>query len=296
VISVLHFSDVHVQDAVLAMPLRELVGKRLVGAANLLTRRGALFRNAVEKLAKLATLRDERAIDLALCTGDYTALGSEGEYRAARSAVSGFMRAPAGFVTVPGNHDLYLADTLGDQRFERHFGDLMRSDVPELRVDGLYPFVRLFGDELAVIGVNSAKPNPNPFSSRGSIPKRQLDALEQALAGLSARVCIVMTHYAPLRRDGTFDTPRHGLAEAVELMAICARPRVMLVHGHIHDRYHHQATQGRPWMFGAGSATHLGREAFWVYEVDQGAVRAIAGTYQDGQYQLLVDQALDIHW
>lgn len=295
-ISVLHFSDVHVHEDVLAMPLRELVGKRLVGAANLLARRGGLFRDAVEKLDKLATLREQRAIDLALCTGDYTALGSEGEYRAARSAVAGFTRAPAGFVTVPGNHDLYLADTIRETRFERHFGDLMHSDAPEFRVDGLYPFVRLFGDDLAVIGVNSARPNPNPFSSRGSIPKVQLDALAKALAAFSARICIVMTHYAPLRRDGSFDTPRHGLAEATELMAICARPRVLLVHGHIHHRYHHAASSERPWIFGAGSATHQGREGFWVYEIEAEQVRAIPGAYRNGHYELLPSQLVNVQW
>jgi hypothetical protein len=113
---------------------------------------------------------------------------------------------------------------------------------------------------------------------------------------MSDRVCIVMTHYAPLRRDGSFDTLRHGLVEATELMAICARPQVLLVHGHVHHRYHHASSSVRPWMFGAGSATQRGREGFWLYEIERASVRAIPGAYRDGQYELLSSQAVDVRW
>src|ERR1041385_5879231 len=51
---VLHFSDVHVGVPLSALPLRDMLGKRLLGAANLVLRRQRLFRDAREKLGALA--------------------------------------------------------------------------------------------------------------------------------------------------------------------------------------------------------------------------------------------------
>ena len=106
-IRVLHFSDVHVDVPFRDMPAREFLGKRLIGGANLLLRRKRLFRDARAKLAALARFADEQAVDLAICTGDYTALGTGPELAAARAAIEPLTRRPRGFVTVPGNHDLY---------------------------------------------------------------------------------------------------------------------------------------------------------------------------------------------
>ncbi len=293
---VLHFSDVHVQEAFGAMPVAELMGKRLLAAGNLLLTRGRLFQDVPMKLEALSRFaRDERA-DLVICTGDYTALGSEAEYVAARKAMEPFLRAPLGFCTVPGNHDLYLADTLRDRRFERHFGALLTSDLPELAVDGAFPTVRLIGDRLAVIGLNSAKPNPNPFSSAGQIPEAQLAALEGALAhpALAGRWIFVITHYGILRPDGTPDSAHHGLANARELLRICTRARVALLHGHIHHRFAHAPTDEHPWLFCAGSATHRGREGLWIYEFQGERARAIPGRWDRERYILEHAQAVEL--
>jgi 3',5'-cyclic AMP phosphodiesterase CpdA len=285
---VLHFSDVHVQEAVSAMPVAELLGKRLLAAGNLWLTRGRLFREVPAKLQALAAFAHAERADLVVCTGDYTALGSEAEYEVARSAMEPFIRAPLGFCTVPGNHDLYLADTLREQRFERHFGELLGSDLPEFAVDGAYPFVRLIGDQLAVVGVNSAKPNPSPFSSAGHIPVAQLEALDAVLAHplLADRWIFVMTHYGILRADGKADSAHHGLTNAHDLLRICTRPRVALLHGHIHHCFAHAPTSDHPWLFCAGSATHRGREGLWVFEFEGARLRAIPGHWDRDRYKL----------
>ena len=94
-----------------------------------------------------------------LGTGDYTSLGTEPELVYARQTIEGLTKAPLGFLTVPGNHDLYLNEE--DQSgFDKYFGDVLGTDLPELSVDGVWPQVRLVGDSLAVVGINSARPNP----------------------------------------------------------------------------------------------------------------------------------------
>jgi 3',5'-cyclic AMP phosphodiesterase CpdA len=297
VLRVLHFSDVHVQLPVLSAPVQELLGKRLLAGLNLWLARGALFAEVPAKLDKLAEFAAKQSIAIAMCSGDFTAMGTPGEHREARRQLEQLAAAAQlGLCVVPGNHDLYLPDTLRDARFETNFGELMRSDLPEHAVDGPFPFVRLVGAQLAVIGVNSARPNPNPFSSAGFVPRPQLAALARLLDDprVAGRRLLVMTHYGILRPDGSADARRHGLENAQELLAVCARPGLMLVHGHIHHRYCHPAAPGRPWLFCAGSATHRGREGFWLYEFEGERARAIPGTFRAGQYALLQDQAVAI--
>jgi 3',5'-cyclic AMP phosphodiesterase CpdA len=296
VIRVLHFSDVHVQESVLAVPPSEMLGKRALAVANLWLTRGRLFRESVPKLEALGRFAASEHVDFSICTGDYTAIGSEVEYKSARAAIEGLVHAPLGFCTVPGNHDLYLADTLRDSRFERHFGEFTASEWPEYVVDGPYPYVRLVSSTLAIVGLNSSKPNPNPFSSSGRIPKLQLESLARVLDDprLSGRRVIVMTHYGILRRDGQPDSEHHGLENAEELVRVCARPRVMIAHGHIHGRYFHQPIAGRPWIFCAGSATQREREGIWLYELDGDRLFAVPGGYFGGEYVLSRSEAVEI--
>lgn len=295
-IRVLHFSDVHVQEDVLRMPTLELLGKRTLALGNLWLTRGRLFKESVPKLHALTRFAHSEQIDFAICTGDYTALGTELEYVAARAAIDGLTRRPLGFCTVPGNHDLYLRDAIRHTRFERFFGAYTVSDWPEYAVDGPYPFVRLVGDSLAVVGINSAKPNPSPFTSAGFVPPLQLEALGRVLDDprLVGRRVMVITHYGILRRDGKPDSEHHGLHNAAALVAQCARPQVMLAHGHIHGRYAHPPIAGRPWIFCAGSTTQRDREGLWVYEFEGERMLAVPGVYYGDSYQLMRSEALEI--
>jgi 3',5'-cyclic AMP phosphodiesterase CpdA len=287
-IRVLHLSDVHVDLPLWRMPAREFFGKRLLGAGNLILRRGRHFAQARAKLEALGRFAEREGVDVVVCTGDYTALGTESELIAARAAIDPLTHRPRGFVTVPGNHDLYMPDTVADARFDRVFGDLLGSDWPEHAVDGLWPTVRLYDDTLAIVCVNSARPNPQPWRSSGRIPDRQLRALEAVLADerMRGRTVLIATHYAPRLRDGSRDRWNHGLENADELLAACARaPRAAVIHGHIHSRYHVSPQPGLH-QFGAGSATHAGREGVWLFEIESGRARAVPGGYAGGDYQL----------
>lgn len=271
-----------------------MVNKRLVGAANLWLRRRRRFVRAREKIAALVAFAREQRVDVVVCTGDYTALGTEPELRAARAAVAPLTRPPFAFVTLPGNHDVYLHDGLRDRRFERVFGDGMLNDWPERAVDAGWPAVRLFGDALAVVSVNSTRPNPQPWRSSGRVPDVQLAALVRVLGDerLAARVVLVATHYAPRRQDGTPDRWRHGVENADALLHACAtHPRAALLHGHIHWRYH---LPGPPPTFGAGSATHEGHEGLWLFEVDGRAARALPGSWDQRTGGYVLDERASV--
>ena len=288
---VLHISDLHVDVPFAEVPWRDWLGKRLLAGMVFAMRRREHFRSVPEKLVALAEFADEHAVDLVLCTGDHTAFGTEPELARARRELAVLMERPAGFVHVPGNHDLYLRSALRESRFERHFGDTLHSDLPEYAADGPWPLVRLFGDDVAVVAVNSARPNPQPWRSSGRISARQLEALPRVLEDprVAGRFVFVMTHYGPCREGGRPDRRLHGLENAESFLEACRRvERGAILHGHLHTRYRVDLF-GLPPIFCAGSSTHEGREGLWLFELAGGEVTARPGRFTGRRYVLAGD-------
>lgn len=294
---ILHFSDIHVSIPWREVPWRKWFGKRALAVVNLLAGRARRFAAARAKVEALASFCREQHVDLVLFTGDYTALGLEREFAAARVAVRPLMRARGGFVSIPGNHDLYLPDTLRERSFERHFGDTLTSDLPEYGAAGGWPVVRLAGDTVAVIALNSARPNPAPWRSSGRLPAEQLAALERLLADprVASRFTLILNHYPPRLADGRRDRRLHRMENDDELLAACAGlSRGALLCGHVHRRYALRAPGGAPWIFCSGSATMAAREGLWVFDVGDGAVRAIPGRWDATRYVLEPTAAFEV--
>jgi len=271
------------------MPWRSFLGKRLFGAANLRLRRSKLFIRAPKKLAALAKLVSSEGIDLVVFTGDSTALGTEPEYRAARAAMEPLTKARLGMVALPGNHDLYLPDSVAERNYERYFGDLVRNDLPEVTIDGRWPMVRLVDESVALIAVNSARPNPTIWLSTGRIPDAQLEVLPNLFEHeqLRNRYIFVLTHFGPRRQDGTPDTSLHGFDNGEDFVRACATlTHGAILHGHIHESYFLRVDGVAPPIFNAGSATYEGRESIWVFEVDGENRRAIPGRWYQDRYSL----------
>lgn len=285
---VLHLSDVHVTVPLAAMPWQQMLNKRFIGAANLVLRRGHHFAAAREKLLAMAQFSAEQAVDLVISTGDYTALGTDAELAAARAAIQCLTQRPCGFVTVPGNHDIYLPDVVRERRFERHFADFLQSDLPEHCVDGPWPLVKLY-DGVAVVAVNSARPNPAPWRSSGAIPDAQLTALAALCQDerIRSRFVFVITHYAPRRADANPDRKMHGLDNADAFLDACrGLPRAAILHGHIHARFQLALAGFAARLFGAGSATCEGRESFWMFDILGEQRRAVPGHFERDRYVL----------
>ena len=274
---VLHFSDIHV-DTPLRPSLRHVTNKRLIGMVNHWLRRRARFNGARAKLTALGRFAERSGVDLVIFSGDYTVLGTDVEFAAARAAIEPLMRAPAGFVNVPGNHDVYLQDNVRDRWFERRFEDTLASDLPETATDGPWPLVRLLGAHVAVVAVSSARPNPAPWRSSGRIPETQLAALGRLLGGpeLAGRFVFIVTHHAPRDRHGRPDRPHHGLINADAFLAACGgTERGAILCGHIHHTYTMRLPGVGPVLFNAGSATYAGREGCWLFEVRPGETGAL---------------------
>jgi hypothetical protein len=184
---------------------------------------------------------------------------------------------------------LYLSDTVEAGWWDEHFGKLMKNDLPEHVVDGVWPQVWFPADGLAIVGVNSARANPKPTTSSGRIRDQEIEALIRILddARLRDRFTIIATHYAPRLASGRRDRPAHGLENADALLraSACAAKGVIL-HGHIHWRYHVRVPETPVSMCCAGSTTHAGREGLWMLEVGNDRVTATPGSWDQSCYVL----------
>jgi 3',5'-cyclic AMP phosphodiesterase CpdA len=294
---ILHFSDVHLDPDLREVPAAKWLGKRAIGGLNLMLRRKRFFRDAGRKIAALAKFRREIDADLVVCTGDYTHFGLEFEMAAARAAVEPLMDAPLGFVCVPGNHDLYLADSVNEGIFERHFGETLRGDLDTGgKSAGPWPLVRLPDEHVAVVAVNSARPNPAPWRSSGVVGKTQLAALRALAADprLRERFVFVALHYAPRLWNGRPDSVRHGLVDGEAFLDECGRfPRAALLCGHVHRNYSVRLPDHGLTQFCGGSATMAGREGIWVFDVTGARVLATPGRWDGSRYALTPGSAVD---
>jgi 3',5'-cyclic AMP phosphodiesterase CpdA len=270
-----HCSDVHITEDYFALPLRRLGWRRWVALAEL-TVGGRAKRYARAPQALSAIVRDAQAhaVDHFILSGDLTAYALEGEFSGARAALGSLADDPRRCTVIPGNHDVFTPGSHRSGRFARHFGHLLESDLPEYRTEGAFPFVRLLGEEAAVVGLLSARVPITPGLSYGYIGPAQLQGLAALLkdARLDGRAVLVVVHHAPLTQRGRADRWSHGLRDAQALLDLLPGPRYAVLHGHIHQRYHHPATESRPHIFGAGSSTAAGHEGYWVIEVAGGRI------------------------
>ena len=295
VTKVLHVSDVHLENGFAGVPVGAFLNKRIVGYANLAFRRRRAFADAEKKIEALAAFAEQEDVDLIICTGDITALGTEPELAYARKVIEPLTHRPLGFFTVPGNHDIYLRDTVEGGWWEQHFGDLLRTELPEYAVDGVWPQVWFPAEGLAIVGVNSARANPKPTHSSGRIRDEEIEALIRILddARLRDRFVIIATHYAPRRASGRPDRPAHGLENADDLLrASACAARGVILHGHIHWRYHVRVPESPLSLCCAGSTTHAEREGLWMIEVGDVDVVATPGTWDQSRYVLEPDQSI----
>ncbi len=274
---VLHFSDIHVGALVRHMHWKRWFSKRGIGAINLLRGRAKYFDEVEEKMAAMARFKESQQIDLVINTGDYTALGLEHELILARELVDPLMHPPQQYVTVPGNHDIYVHEGNSHYRFSEQFCSVLQNDLPEYCAGGHYPLVRLVGDDVAVIALNSSKPNPWPWRSDGHIPTRQLASFEKLLEDerIRGRFLFVITHYAPRLANGEPDRKLHGLHNADDFLKACSPiENGAILFGHIHRTYRVDVPETNIPLYCAGSATMEGFEGAWVYELFEGELTA----------------------
>jgi len=274
------------------VPLSDWASKRLAGGANLLRGRGRRFSHVAEKTRAMVRLKDELQADFVVCTGDITSLATDAEFESARSILDPLLDTGR-FVVIPGNHDHYTRRVVLQQRFARRFQSGLESDLPDLCTEGRWPIVRLPADDVAVVAVNSARPNLSPFKSSGRVPDAQIAGLRAALADprVAGRFVFLMTHYAPCRADGSSDTWEHGLENVDDLLNVAESiDRGAYLCGHIHTTFRQRIDGFAGEIFCAGSSTLTGHEGFWLFESGPSGWDARRGRWLEDAY--VVDPAV----
>ena len=271
----LHCSDVHMTELYSELPWLRLGWRRWLALLELsVGGRSKAYRRAPDTLASIARDMEKHGAEHFILSGDVTAYALEGEFWLAQNALGPLAEDKRRCTIIPGNHDVFTPGSHRKGRFARYFGPLLESDFPEHRREGSFPFVRLVGEEAAVVGLSSARVPFMPGMAHGSIGPAQLEGLAAIVKDerLAGRALLVVVHHAPLTEAGRADRYFHGLRDAEALFKLLPGPRYAVLHGHIHHRYHHPATAERPHVFGAGSSTQAGREGYWVIEVKGGQV------------------------
>jgi 3',5'-cyclic AMP phosphodiesterase CpdA len=232
------------------------------------------FAGVEQRIARLVDQVLALAPDRVIVTGDLTALGDEQELRVARTLLEPFIAAGL-LVVIPGNHDRYT--DARSSAFEVVFGDLLKSDLPELADERGYPFVKLVGDRHALVGLDSTRVQGWSHYVVGRLGLDQLRRLARVLehSTMAGRTVLLLAHHGPAGPSGAFDWNESGLIDAGELLRTIRHRPVVLLHGHSHHRYWHRARYGRPHLIAGGSSTE--RPGFWeVHVQDHHALEAVA--------------------
>jgi 3',5'-cyclic AMP phosphodiesterase CpdA len=246
-----HFSDVHALPPSVFRGTRpwHWVSKRFAGYVNLrLNRREKhpvrLFEAVVDDVNK-------SGVDHVVVTGDLVNLSLPSELQIARALLDRLALGPSGVTVVPGNHDVYTVDAYVGRHFERAMRPYLESDDPSR--EG-FPLVRRRGD-LVVVGISTARPSPVPFAD-GSVGRRQLRAVEEALADARGTFRVLALHHPPVTNRASF---LRGLRDRDALQKVLRRVGCELVlHGHEHRdlRTTVEGPSGPIPVIGVGSGTY----------------------------------------
>ncbi len=270
-----HVTDPHFQS-LRGVKLRDLLGKRLIGAVNLLVRRRRKHRMPLLE-AVGEDLRHRQFDHLAL-TGDLCNIALTSEWAAALRWIEALQLGPDRVTVIPGNHDAYVPKVFHEGTFEKMFAAYQTAD---LRVGGnTYPFVR-FRDDVAVICASTAVPTGD-IGAWGRLGEDQLARLESLLTApeVRRRCRVLLIHHPPqLNRAGE----DQNLRDRSALQAVLARTGAELVlHGHDHRDFFKQlpGPDGtRIPVVGAGSASYEGsaerRSRYNIVEIEGRAISII---------------------
>lgn len=262
----IHVSDIHHQvdwgaRSWASSGLQGLLGRvELHGLGRL-----ARFSKARERWERILEDIDGHAPDHVLLTGDLTAMGHPDELHAMLETLTPLLSAGR-LTLIPGNHDRYVEPRVFEEIFRAH----LASDLPELADEHGYPFVKLLGDDAALVGLDSTRVRGWSQYFVGRLGAVQLSALARVLAHpkLAGRTVHVLCHHGPLSSDGRREWVESALIDGPALLETLKGYPVVFHHGHSHIRSWHRASEARPHLFGGGSSTEPGREGYWLLDVD----------------------------
>ena len=169
-----------------------------------------------------------QAPDLVVVSGDFTQIGSEAEFVAARQFLDD-MGLP--FFAVPGNHDVPARNVV--RRLFNPYGAYRRHISTEL--EPLFEH-----DGVVIAGLRTSRRARAELNwAHGSISHGQLERLEARLAATTpGAVRIVVAHHPLMQPEGQVQKPMRLVRRADKALATFARLGVRLVlSGHFHLSY-----------------------------------------------------------
>ncbi|MBA2663481.1 MAG: metallophosphoesterase [Bradymonadaceae bacterium] len=243
-----HISDLHVLELDRPRPW-QFLNKRVVGGTNLLLNRSKSHSTDVVKAA-LGQI-DALGVDHIAISGDLTNLALDSEFAAAAEIVATINDASRRVSVVPGNHDYYTRGAARARRFETYFAPYLRSDLPDYQLASGYPFCKLLGEDVALVGLNSGIATPLLFAT-GQVDVEELRRAQALLDDplVRERFKVVMIHHPVMPVNYKRVEFSRRLINADDVLRVVRRGDVDLV---IHGHTHHFATLQLPKLRSHGS-------------------------------------------
>jgi 3',5'-cyclic-AMP phosphodiesterase len=227
----------------------------------------------------------EAAVEHLIVTGDLTLSAEPREFERAADLLRPW--AEAGKLTVvPGNHDVWTAESVETGRFLRAIGPDgrgMRKAAPS------YPHVAPLGDDAVLVALDSARWGEDPHATPGRLGTEQLKAARELVRTheKAGRAVLLAFHHhvvlPPERVPSDAYVARMPLADADQVVRLAAElPVAAVLHGHRHTAFRVDlpGVAGPTPVFCAGSASRVADEPVrraraQIYELDRNGVRGV---------------------
>jgi len=210
-----------------------LMGKRLLGHANLMINRRFRFNHRV--LGPLIDRVEALGFDSLLLSGDVTTTSLEDEFHDVAAYLQPLsQKLPT--VIVPGNHDKYTFRSVRKNRMSVH----MKGLLPEV-----FPDVRKLKKHWRLLCLDSAQ--PQLLWSRGALGYEQMRDVKAFIETLGKHDgLVVLCHYPAKMPAGIPHSWGHSLAEAKPLHALLTAcpARIVFMHGHVHKPWQWDPANG----------------------------------------------------
>ena len=241
----IHISDPHL-TSLEGIPRKCFMGKRRLGYASWRWRRR--YRHLRSHLDEICAAAAAWQPDVIVVTGDLVHLGLPAEIEAAAQWLRE-LGAPERVFVVPGNHDLYRADSWA--AVEAFWGDYLRlapreSDEPAYWAG--FP-TRMRVDDVEIHGLNTGLPTP-VFMATGELGGGQCRRLAARLAAAPPGTLHIVTIHHPPAPGAV---PERKALRDQRLLAPAMDSADFVLHGHGHFNRSYQA--GRLPVFATGSAS-----------------------------------------
>ncbi len=225
------FGDIHLYRLWLAP--WQLASKRILGQTNLILNRRKRFRH--DLLPGMIDQAIGLEPDMLLLRGDVTTTSLRREFADVAKAL-GPLADCVPTVLVPGNHDRYTFSASRSRLIDRMLG----AWVPKR-----FPHTRELTDRWRLLALDAAV--PRVYNARGRLGQVQFEAAKTYVESLDeSQGLVVLCHYPCALPSHVHEHESHALQERDALRQVLenCKARVVYIHGHIHQPWHHEPGDG----------------------------------------------------